>query len=139
MNDNMVKLIKKNIPEIGYDLSNEIIRCINDKNNINNLEKNTIIHILNTYYCSSNALENFKKYINYSIFVKNKQYDKCLLLMAENLIKNKRNNLINDIQIINFFQSKKEINHNEKETINFIIKNISNKSEHNIFDLLKYK
>ena len=122
----MLKLIKKNIPEISYDLSNEIIGCIIDKKNLTNLEKYTIIHILNTYYCSYNAIENFKKYINYSIFVENKQYDKCLLLLAENLIKNKGNDLISDIEIKKIFQSKnnKEINHYEKDTINFILKNI---------------
>ena len=89
LNNNMINLIKKTIPEIDIKLSNKIIECINDVTNITFEEKNTIHHILDTYYCNYEALENLRKYIKTSYYktINGEKYDRSLLLLAENLVK----------------------------------------------------
>ena len=89
LNNNMISLIKKTIPEIDIKLSNKIIECINDITNITLEEQNTIHHILDTYYCNYEALENLRKYIKTSYYktINGEKYDRSLLLLAENLVK----------------------------------------------------
>ena len=89
LNHNMINIVKKTIPEIDIKLSNKIIECINDITNITLEEQNTIHHILNTYYCNYEALENLRKYIKTSYYktINGEKYDRSLLLLAENLVK----------------------------------------------------
>lgn len=89
LNHNMINIVKKTIPEIDIKLSNKIIECINDITNITLEEQNTIHHILDTYHCNYEALENLRKYIKTSYYkiINGEKYDRSLLLLAENLVK----------------------------------------------------
>ena len=89
LNHNMINIVKKTIPEIDIKLSNKIIECINDITNITLEEQNTIHHILNTYYCNYEALENLRKQSKTSYYktINGEKYDRSLLLLAENLVK----------------------------------------------------
>ena len=125
LNENMINIIKKNIPEINLKLSNQIISSINDVTNITVEERNTIHHILNIYYCSYEAIENFRKYIKTSYYeiINGERYDRSLLLLAENLIKGQGDGRIseNDMKklILSAYDGNK-ITDCEKNTLKFI-------------------
>ena len=89
LNNNMISLIKKTLPEIDLKLSNKIIECIEDVTNITIIEKNSIEYILNTYICNYEAIENLRKYIKTSYYqvIEGERYDRSLLLLADNLVK----------------------------------------------------
>ena len=89
LNNDMISLVKKTLPEIDLKLSNQIIEYINDVTNITENERNTIHHILNTYYCNYEAIENLRKYIKTSYYqvIEGEHYERSLLLLAEILVK----------------------------------------------------
>ena len=89
LNDDMLHIIKKTLPGIDLKLSNKIVECIQDVTNITEKEKNTIRHILDIYHCDYEAVENLRKYIKNSYYktINGEQYDRSLLLLAENLVK----------------------------------------------------
>jgi len=127
INENMLSLVKKTIPEIDLKLSNKIIECIVDVTNITNNEKNTIQHILNTYYCSYEAIDNLRKYIKTSYYktIDGEHYDRSLLLLADNLIKGKGDGRISEADMKKLIQSELDgnrIKECEKKTLNFISK-----------------
>ena len=127
LNNNMISLIKKTIPEIDLKLSNNIIECIEDVTNITTTEKNTIQHILDTYYCSYDAIENLRKYIKTSYYkiIEGEHYDRSLLLLADNLIKGKGDGRISEEDMKNLVKSAldgNKITDCEKKTLNFISK-----------------
>ena len=124
INENMISLVKKTIPEIDLKLSNKIIECIADVTNITNNEKNTIQHILNTYYCSYEAIDNLRKYIKTSYYktIEGEQYDRSLLLLADNLIKGKGDGRISEEDMKNLVKSAldgNKITDCEKKNIKF--------------------
>lgn len=94
----MLNLIKKNMNEINLETSVKITNCIKDINNLNDLEKETLIYISETYYCSFEAILNFRKFIKNYIFsnINGEKYDICLILLAENL----KNNNVDDFDYL---------------------------------------
>ena len=125
MNNNMIELVKKTIPEIDLKLSNQIIECINDVTNITENERNTIHHILNTYYCSYEAIENLRKYIKTSYYqvIEGEHYDRSLLLLADNLVKGQGDGRISENDMKKLVESALDGNNItdcEKKTLKFI-------------------
>ena len=125
LNNNMISLVKKTLPEIDLKLSNKIIECINDVTAITDNEKNTIHHILNTYYCSYEALENLRKYIKTSYYkiIEEEKYDRSLLLLAENLVKGQGDGRISEADMVKLEKSALDgnrITECEKKTLIFI-------------------
>ena len=127
INNNMILIIKNTIPEIDLKLSNEIIKCIVDVTNITDIERNTIEHILNTYHCSYEALDNLRKYIKTSYYkqIDGKRYDRSLLLLADNLIKGRGDGRISEADMEKLIVSAMDgnkITDCEKNTLMFISK-----------------
>lgn len=125
LNTNMISLVKKTLPEIDLKLSNKIIEHIQDVTNITPIERNTIHHILNTYYCSYEALENLRKYIKTSYYhiIDGKQYDRSLLLLADNLVKGQGDGRISEEDMKKLVKSALDgnrITDCEKKTLCFI-------------------
>ena len=125
LNDSMINIIKNTMPEIDLKLSNKIIKCIDDVTNITVEEKNTIHHILDTYYCNYEALENFRKYIKTSYYkiINGEKYDRSLLLLAENLIKGQGDGRISENDMKKLVLSaldNNRITDCEKNTLKFI-------------------
>jgi len=125
INENMISLVKKTIPAIDLKLSNKIIECIVDVTNITDIEKNTIHHILDTYLCSYEAIENFRKYIKTSYYkiVDGERYDRSLLLLADNLIKGQGDGRISEGDMKLLLKSSLDgnrITECEKKTLKFI-------------------
>ena len=128
MNTNMIELVKKTIPEIDLKLSNKIIECIDDVTNISEIERETIKYILYTYYCSYEAIENLRKYLktSYYIVIDGKKYDRCLILLAENLVKGQGDGRISEDDMKKLIESAKDgniITDYEKDTLNHISTN----------------
>jgi hypothetical protein len=127
INNNMILIIKNTIPEIDLKLSNEIIKCIVDVTNITDIERNTIEHILNTYHCSYEALDNLRKYVKTSYYkqIDGKRYDRSLLLLADNLIKGRGDGRISEADMEKLIVSAMDgnkITDCEKNTLMFISK-----------------
>lgn len=127
INNNMISLVKKTLPEIDLKLSNQIIECINDVTAITDNEKNTIEHILNTYYCSYEALENLRKYVKTSYYkiIHGEKYDRSLLLLAENLVKGQGDGRISEADMKKLVETALDgnrITDCEKKTLKFISK-----------------
>lgn len=127
LNNNMISLVKKTLPEIDLKLSNKIIECIEDVTNIKNEEKNSIEHILTTYYCSYEAVENLRKYIKTSYYktIDGIRYDRSLLLLADNLIKGQGDGRISEDdmkKLVNSALDGNKITDCEKKTLKFISK-----------------
>ena len=127
INNNMILIIKNTIPEIDLKLSNEIIKCITDVTNITDIERNTIEHILNTYHCSYEALDNLRKYVKTSYYkqIDGKRYDRSLLLLADNLIKGRGDGRISEADMEKLIVSAMDgnkITDCEKNTLMFISK-----------------
>ena len=127
MNNDMIELIKLTMPEIDLKLSNKIIEKISDVQNISNSERESIIHIMDTYMCSYDAIENFRKYIRVSYYkqIDGKKYDRSLLLLAENLIKGKGDGRISEDdmkKLVNSALDGNKITDCEKKTLKFISK-----------------
>lgn len=127
INNNMILIIKNTIPEIDLKLSNEIIKCIVDVTNITDIERNTIEHILNTYHCSYEALDNLRKYVKTSYYkqIDGKRYDRSLLLLADNLIKGRGDGRISEADMEKLIVSAMDgnkITECEKNTLKFISK-----------------
>tara|TARA_B100000401_G_scaffold417651_1_gene340894 strand:+ start:172 stop:618 length:447 start_codon:yes stop_codon:yes gene_type:complete len=127
INNNMISLVKKTLPEIDLKLSNQIIECINDVTAITDNERNTIEHILNTYYCSYEALENLRKYVKTSYYkiIQGEKYDRSLLLLAENLIKGQGDGRISEADMKKLVETALDgnrITDCEKKTLKFISK-----------------
>ena len=80
MNHVMVDLVKKTIPEIDLKLSNKIVECIKDVTNISDVERATIMYIMDIYICSYEAIENFRKYLSTSYYkqIDGKKYSHIL-------------------------------------------------------------
>ena len=127
MDNNMIELVKKNIPEIDLKLSNKIIECIDDVTNISEIERETIKHILYTYYCSYEAIENLRKYLktSYYIVIDGNKYDRCLILLAENLVKGQGDGRISEDDMKKLVKSAEDgnkITDCEKKTLEYISK-----------------
>ena len=127
INNNMISLVKKTLPEIDLKLSNKIIECIGDVTAITENERNTIHHILNTYYCSYDALENLRKYVKTSYYkiIEGEKYDRSLLLLAENLVKGRGDGRISEVDMKKLVKSAMDgnrITDCEKKTLEFISK-----------------
>ena len=127
MNNNMISLVKKTLPEINLKLSNQIIECIEDVTNITENERNSIHHILNTYYCSYEAIENLRKYIKTSYYqvIEGEHYDRSLLLLAENLVKGQGDGRISEDDMKKLVESALDgnrITDCESKTLKFISK-----------------
>ena len=127
INNNMILIIKNTIPEIDLKLSNEIIKCIVDVTNITDIERNTIEHILNTYHCSYEALDNLRKYVKTSYYkqIDGKRYDRSLLLLADNLIKGRGDGRISEADMEKLIVSAMDgnkITDCERNTLMFISK-----------------
>tara|TARA_B100001175_G_C19495538_1_gene635050 strand:+ start:1891 stop:2328 length:438 start_codon:yes stop_codon:yes gene_type:complete len=128
MNNDMIELIKLTMPEIDLKLSNKIIEKISDVQNISNSERESIIHIMDTYMCSYDAIENFRKYIRVSYYkqIDGKKYDRSLLLLAENLIKGKGDGRISEDDMKKLLKSSydnNKITDCEKDTLHYICEN----------------
>ena len=129
MNNKMIELIKLTIPEIDLKLSNKVIECIDDVTDISTIDRETIEHILVTYYCSYDAIENFRKYLrtSYYIVIDGKKYDRCLLLLAENLVKGQGDGRISEEDMKKLLESARDgnrITDYEKETLYYIYNNM---------------
>jgi len=127
LNNNIISLVKKTLPEIDLKLSNQIIKCIEDVTNITNTEKNSIQYILNTYYCSYEAIENLRKYIKTSYYqvIEGERYDRSLLLLADNLVKGQGDGRISENDMKKLVESALDgnrITDCEKKTLKFISK-----------------
>lgn len=127
LNNNMISLIKKTLPEIDLKLSNQIIECIEDVTNITNTEKISIEYILNTYFCSYEAIENLRKYIKTSYYkvIEGERYDRSLLLLADNLVKGQGDGRISEVDMKKLVVSALDgnrITDCEKKTLKFISK-----------------
>jgi hypothetical protein len=127
LNNNMISLIKKTLPEIDLKLSNQIIECIEDVTNITNTEKISIEYILNTYFCSYEAIENLRKYIKTSYYkvIEGERYDRSLLLLADNLVKGQGDGRISEVDMKKLVESALDgnrITDCEKKTLKFISK-----------------
>lgn len=127
LNNNMISLVKKTLPEIDLKLSNQIIECIEDVTNITNTEKNSIEYILNTYFCSYEAIENLRKYIKTSYYqvIEGERYDRSLLLLADNLVKGQGDGRVSEEDMKNLVKSAldgNKITDCEKKTLKFISK-----------------
>ena len=127
LNNNMISLIKKTLPEIDLKLSNKIIECIEDVTNITIIEKNSIQYILNTYMCSYEAIENLRKYIKTSYYqvIEGEHYDRSLLLLADNLVKGQGDGRISEEDMKKLIESALDgnrITDCEKKTLKFISK-----------------
>ena len=127
INNNMISLVKKTLPEIDLKLSNKIIEHIQDVTNITPIERNTIHHILNTYYCSYEALENLRKYVKTSYYkiIQGEKYDRSLLLLAENLVKGQGDGRISEADMKKLVETALDgnrITDCEKKTLKFISK-----------------
>ncbi len=123
----MVNMVKKTLPEIDIKLSNKIIECIEDVTNITNIERNTIQHILDTYYCSYEAIENLRKYVKTSYYkiIEGESYDRSLLLLADNLVKGQGDGRISEADMKKLLKSAMDgnrITECEKKTLYFISK-----------------
>ena len=123
----MVNMVKKTLPEIDIKLSNKIIECIEDVTNITNTERNTIQHILDTYYCSYEAIENLRKYVKTSYYkiIEGESYDRSLLLLADNLVKGQGDGRISEADMKKLLKSAMDgnrITECEKKTLYFISK-----------------
>ena len=108
MNHVMVDLVKKTIPEIDLKLSNKIVECIKDVTNISDVERATIMYIMDIYVCSYDAIENFRKYLSTSYYkqIDGKKYDRGLLLLAENLVKGKGDGRISEDDMKKLYKSR---------------------------------
>ena len=127
LNNVMVNMVKKTLPEIDIKLSNKIIECIEDVTNITNTERNTIQHILDTYYCSYEAIENLRKYVKTSYYkiIEGESYDRSLLLLADNLVKGQGDGRISEADMKKLLKSAMDgnrITECEKKTLYFISK-----------------
>ena len=127
LNNNMISLVKKTLPEIDLKLSNQIIECITDVTNITNIERNSIEYILNTYYCNYEAIENLRKYIKTSYYqiIEGERYDRSLLLLADNLVKGQGDGRISEADMKKLVESALDgnrITDCEKKTLKFISK-----------------
>tara|TARA_B100001564_G_C20669611_1_gene685506 strand:+ start:553 stop:996 length:444 start_codon:yes stop_codon:yes gene_type:complete len=127
LNNVMVNMVKKTLPEIDIKLSNKIIECIEDVTNITNIERNTIQHILDTYYCSYEAIENLRKYVKTSYYkiIEGESYDRSLLLLADNLVKGQGDGRISEADMKKLLKSAMDgnrITECEKKTLYFISK-----------------
>ena len=127
MDNNMISVIKKTIPQIDLKLSNEIIKCITDVTNITDNERYTIEHILNTYYCSYEAIENLRKYVKTSYYkqIDGRRYDRSILLLADNLVKGQGDGRISEADMKKLVLSAMDgnrITECEKSTLEFISK-----------------
>ena len=123
----MLNMVKKTLPEIDIKLSNKIIECIEDVTNITIIERNTIQHILNTYYCSYEAIENLRKYVKTSYYkvIEGESYDRSLLLLADNLVKGQGDGRISEADMVKLLKSAMDSNRItecEKKTLLFITK-----------------
>ena len=127
-NNKMLNLIKITLPEIDLKLSNKIVECIEDVTKISDLERNTIVHILDTYFCSYEAIQNLRKYVytSYYIQIGGKKYDRCLILLSENLIKGKGDGRISEDDMKKLIESANDgnkITDYEKDTLYYIYYN----------------
>jgi hypothetical protein len=127
LNNVMLNMVKKTLPEIDIKLSNKIIECIEDVTNITIIERNTIQHILNTYYCSYEAIENLRKYVKTSYYkvIEGESYDRSLLLLADNLVKGQGDGRISEADMVKLLKSAMDSNRItecEKKTLLFITK-----------------
>ena len=125
LNNNMISLVKKTLPEIDLKLSNKIIECIKDVTNITNTEKNSIEYILNTYYCNYEAIENLRKYIKTSYYqvIEGERYDRSLLLLSDNLVKGQGDGRISEADMKKLVETAldgNKITDCEKKTLKFI-------------------
>jgi len=128
MNENMIDIIKKTLPEIDLKLSNKIIGEIEDVTNITNKERQTIFFILDTYYCSYEAIENLRKYVSKSYYkqIDGIKYDRSLLLLAETLIKGQGDGRISENDMKKLYESAcdgNKITPYEKDTLYHIYNN----------------
>ena len=107
MKYDMIELVKTTLPEIDLKLSNQIIECITDITNITPEERKTLMFIMDTYYCSYEAIENLRKYIKKSYYIEigGEKFDRSLLLLAENLIKGKGDGRISELDMKKLFES----------------------------------
>ena len=122
----MVDLVKKTIPEIDLKLSNKIVECIEDVTNISDVERATIMYIMDIYVCSYDAIENFRKYLSTSYYkqIDGKKYDRGLLLLAENLVKGKGDGRISEDDMKKLYKSAcdgNKITNYEKDSLKYII------------------
>jgi hypothetical protein len=127
LNNNMISLVKKTLPEVDLKLSNKIIEYIEDVTNITIIEKNSIGYILNTYVCSYEAIENLRKYIKTSYYqvIDGESYDRSLLLLADNLVKGQGDGRVSEEDMKNLVKSAldgNKITDCEKKTLKFISK-----------------
>tara|TARA_B100001057_G_C22637091_1_gene866684 strand:+ start:120 stop:560 length:441 start_codon:yes stop_codon:yes gene_type:complete len=127
LNDDMIYIIKKTLPSVNLKLSNKIVECIHDVTNITEKEKNTIRHILDIYHCDYDAVENLRKYIKNSYYkiIDGVNYDRSLLLLADNLVKGQGDGRIseNDMhKLITSALDGNRITECEKITLKYISK-----------------
>ena len=127
MNKNMIHIIKNTIPEIDLKLSNKIIECIEYVTAITVIEKNSIKYILNTYFCSYEAIENLRKYIKTSYYqvIEGERYDRSLLLLSDTLVKGQGDGRISEEDMKKLVESALDgnrITDCEKKTLKFISK-----------------
>ena len=125
LNDNMLHIIKKTLPGVDLKLSNKIVECIEDVTNITEKEKNTIRHILDIYQCDYEAVENLRKYIKSSYYkiIDGVNYDRSLLLLADNLVKGQGDGRISENDMKKLVLSaldNNRITDCEKNTLKFI-------------------
>ena len=117
----------KTLPSVNLKLSNKIVECIHDVTNITEKEKNTIRHILDIYHCDYDAVENLRKYIKNSYYkiIDGVNYDRSLLLLADNLVKGQGDGRIseNDMhKLITSALDGNRITECEKITLKYISK-----------------
>ena len=127
LNNNMISLVKITLPEIDLKLSNKIIECIEDVTAITVSEKNSIEYILNTYFCSYEAIENLRKYIKTSYYqvIEGERYDRSLLLLSDILVKGQGDGRISEEDMKKLVESALDgnrITDCEKKTLKFISK-----------------
>jgi hypothetical protein len=127
LNDDMLHIIKKTLPGVDLKLSNKIVECIEDVTNITEKEKNTIRHILDIYHCDYDAVENLRKYIKSSYYkiIDGANYDRSLLLLADNLVKGQGDGRISENDMKKLVKSSLDgnrITECEKKTLKFISK-----------------